>query len=61
MCIPEDGKQEVILILTVHVDDLLVLGNETMCEELLGVLYGQFSSQNLRELERYLGCAIERD
>ena len=53
-------NKEVVLILVVHFDDLLVSGNETVCEELLCVLHGQFSTQSLGELEWYLGCAVER-
>ena len=54
-------NKEVVLNLVVYVDDLLVSGNETVCEKLLGVLYGQFSTQTLGERELYLGCAVERD
>ena len=41
------GNKEVVLNLVVYVDDLLVSGNETVCEKLLGALYGQFSIQTL--------------
>ena len=54
-------NKKVLWILVVHVDDLLAYGNETVCEELLGVRSRQFSTPNLRELEWYLGCAAERD
>ena len=45
----------------VHVDDLLVSCDETVCEEQLGVLNGQFSIQTPEELEWYLGCAVKCD
>ena len=55
-------NNEVVLILAVHVNDPLVYGNETVCEELVGVLLnGQFSTQNLGDLDWYLGCAVERE
>ena len=47
--------------MVVHVDDLVVSGNETVGEELPGVLNSQFSTQTLGELEWYLGWAVERD
>ena len=50
-CMFRKMENKVVLILVVQVDDLLVSGNETVCEELLGVRYGQFSTQNLGELE----------
>ena len=54
MCVPEDGKEGGGLdIMVVYVDDLLASGNETVRGELLDVLNGQFSTQNLGELERY--------
>ena len=54
-------NKDVALILTVHVDDILVSGNETVCEKLPGVRNDQFSTQSLGELEWYLGCAVEFD
>ena len=40
-----DNKEEVVLILVVHVNDLFVSGNETVCLGLLGVFNNQFSTQ----------------
>ena len=57
----ENKEVVLIMVIVVHVDNLLVSGNETVYEELLGVLKGQFSTQNLGELEWYLGYAVERD
>ena len=52
---------EIIFFLAVHAHDLLVSGNETECEKLLGVINGQLSTRSLEELERCLGCAMARD
>ena len=46
---------ETILVLAVHVDDLPIYGNETVCEELLDVLNDQLSPQTLGRLKSYLG------
>ena len=54
-------NKEVVLALVVHVDDILVSGNEIVYEELPGIMYDQFSTQNLGELEWYLGWTVERD
>ena len=54
-------NKKAVVILFVHVGNLVVSGNETVCEDLLGVLNGQFSTQNLGELEWHLGCAADRD
>ena len=54
-------NKEVVLVLVVHVDDILVSGNEIVYEELPGIIYDQFSTQNLGELEWYLGWTVERD
>ena len=59
--VPEDGKKtEVILILVVYVDDLLVSENETVHEELFGVLDGQFSPKTSGSWSG-LGCSLERE
>ena len=44
-------NKQVVLIPVVEVYDIRVSRNKTVCEELLGVLTGQFSTQKLRELE----------
>ena len=50
-----------ILVLVIYVYDLLVSGNETLRDKLVGVRNGQISTQTVRELEWYLGCAVKRD
>ena len=54
-------NKEIVLILALHIDDILVSGNETVSEELLNVLNSHFSTRNLGEPELQLECAVERD
>ena len=48
------------LILVVHID-ILVSGKRDACDELHHTLNGNFPTEKLWELKRYLGCAVERD
>ena len=48
------------LILVVHVDDILVSGEEEACDELHHTLNENFPTKNLGELKWYLGYAVER-
>ena len=57
----EDVKQGGDLVLAIHFDGFLVSGNDTVCEELLGVLNDQFSTQNHGEQECFIGRAVERN
>ena len=48
------------LVLVVHVDDILVSGEEA-CDELHHTLNENFLTEHLGELKWYLGCAVEHD
>ena len=45
----------------VHVHDIIVSGEQDMCDEFLGQLKQRFLVKNLGELKMYTGCAFERD
>ena len=51
----------VVMIASVHVDDMLTGGSEEKCESLLASLNKIFPTSNLRECTWYDGCGIERD
>ena len=45
----------------VHVDDILVSGEQVLCDEFFSQLKQRFPVKNLGELKMYTGCAFERD
>ena len=54
-------KNEVSLMVGVHVDDIIVFGEQDLCDEFFGQLKQRFPVKNLEELKMYTGCASERD
>ena len=54
-------KNEVSLMVGVHVDDIIVSGEQGLCQEFLSQLKQRFPVKNLGELKMYTGCAFERD
>ena len=54
-------KNEVSLMVGVHVDDIIVSGEQDLCDEFISQLKQQFPVKNLGELKVYTGCAFERD
>ena len=52
---------EVVLILTVHVDDMAVAGTRVEVDQLLVTLNSDFTSNDLGELSVFTGCSIIRD
>ena len=55
-------KNEVSLMVGVHVDDIIVSGEQDiMCDEFLGQLKQRFPVKNLGKFKMYTGCAFERD
>ena len=54
-------KNEVSLMVGVHVDDIIVSGEQDLCDEFLSQLKQRFPVKNLGELKMYTGCAFERD
>ena len=53
-------KNEVSLMIGVHVDDIIVSG-EDLCDEFFSQLKQRFQVKNLGELKIYTGCAFELD
>ena len=49
------------LVLVVHEDGILVSGMKEACDELHHTPNKMFPSENLRELNWYLGRIVERD
>ena len=56
--IPE-GK--IVLILTVHVDDMAVAGSREKVDKLLVVLNEDFTTNDLGELSFFTGCVFSQD
>ena len=54
-------KNEVPLMVGVHVDDIIVSGEQDLCDEFFSQLKQRFAVKNLGELKTYTGCAFERD
>ena len=54
-------KNEVSLMVGVHVDDIVVSGDQDLCDEFFSQLKQRFLVKNLGELKMYTGCAFERD
>ena len=54
-------KNEVSLTVGVHVDDIIVSGDQDLCDEFFSQLKHRFPVKNLGELKMYTGCAFERD
>ena len=54
-------KNEVSLMVGVHVDDIIVSGEQDLCDEFFGQLKQHFPVKSLGELKMYTGCAFERD
>ena len=53
-------KNEVSLMVGVHVDDIVVSGEHDLYDELCSQLKQRFPVKNLGELKMYTGCAFER-
>ena len=54
-------RGSICAILVVHVDDILIGGEEKQVEEICAILNRVFPTNNLGEVQWYMGCAIERD
>ena len=54
-------KNEVSLMVGVHVDDIIVSGERVLYDEFLSQLKQRFPVKNPEELKMYTGCAFERD
>ena len=54
-------KNEVSLMVGVNVDDIIVSGEQDLCDEFFSQLKQRFPVKNLGELKMYTGCAFERD
>ena len=54
-------KNEVSLMVGVHVDDIIVSGEQDLCDEFFRQLKQRFPVKNLGALKMYTGCAFERD
>ena len=54
-------KNEVSLMVGVHVDDIIVSGEQDLCDEFFSQLKQRFPVKILVELKMYTGCAFERD
>ena len=54
-------KNEVSLMVGVHVDDIIVSGEQVLCDEFFSQLKQRFPAKNLGEFKMYTGCAFERD
>ena len=54
-------KNKVSLMVGVHVDDIIVSGEQDMCDEFFDQLRQCFPVKNLGELKMYTGCVFERD
>ncbi|CAN0053474.1 unnamed protein product, partial [Sphacelaria rigidula] len=56
----EEGG-EVCAILVVHVDDILIGGETKRVQRVSNILNNRFPTNNLGEVQWYMGCAIERN
>ena len=54
-------KSEVSLMVGVHVEDIIVSGEQGLCDEFFSQLKQRFPVKNIGELKMYTGCAFERD
>ena len=54
-------KDEVSLMVGVHVDDIIVSGDKNACDKFFAQLKEQFPVKNQGELKMYTGCAFVRD
>ena len=54
-------NDKVSLMVGAHVDDIIVSGDQDMCDEFFGQLRQRFPAKNLEKLKIYTGCAFERD
>ena len=54
-------KNEVSLMVGVHVDDIIVSRDQDLCDEFFSQLKQRVPVKNLGELKMYTGCAFERD
>ena len=54
-------KNKVSMMVGVHVDDIIVFGEQDLCDEFFSQLKQRVPVKNLGELKMYTGCAFERD
>ena len=54
-------NNKVSLMVGVHADDIIVSGEQDMCDKFFDQLRQRFPVKNLGELKMYTGCAFERD
>ena len=54
-------KNEMSLMVGVHVDDIIVSGEQDLCDEFFSQLKQRFPVKTLGELKMYTGYAFERD
>ena len=54
-------KDEVSLMVGVHVDDIIVFGGKNACDKFFTKLMDRFPVKNQGELKMYTGCAFVRD
>ena len=54
-------KDEVLLMVGVHVDDIIVSGGKSACDKFFAQLKERFPVKNQGELKMYTGCAFVRD
>ena len=57
----KENAGRVSLILVVHVDDILISGDEKDVKEVERILNSKFPVNNLGEVNWYMGCAVRRD
>ncbi|CAM9110405.1 unnamed protein product [Ascophyllum nodosum] len=55
------GRNEVSLMIGVHVDDIIVSGGKNACEKFFAQLKERFPVKNQAELNNYTGCTFVRD
>ena len=55
------GYGKVELIMTVHVDDIVIAGSDEACRDFHAALNTKFPANNLGELTWYTGCAFKRN
>ena len=55
------GKDEVSLMVEVHVDDIIVSCGKSACEEFFTQLEERFPVKNKGDLKMFTGCAFVRD
>ena len=61
-CVYRLGERgRVCMILVVHVDGILIGGEEKRVQGICEILNKKFPTNNLGEVQWYMGCAIERD